>query len=77
MKKIALPLLSTSLLLLLFTVLCFFEANIDIIIAIFLLSPFVIIWMVCKVLQSGTPSGKTWDEYFYEDFDYRKNGTEK
>jgi len=76
MKNITFPVLSTSFLLLIFTVLCFFEANIDIIIAIFLLSPFVIIWMVYKVLKSGIPSGKTWDEYFYEDFDYRRNGTE-
>lgn len=76
MEKIAIPVISTSLLLVVFTTLGFFEADMDIILAVFLISPFAIIWMVYQVLKSGTPSHKTWDEYFYEDFDYRRNGKE-
>ena len=38
----------------------------------FIFSPILILWMVYTVLKYGKPSNKTFDEHFYEDFDYRK-----
>ncbi|MCU0354467.1 MAG: hypothetical protein MUD08_12135 [Cytophagales bacterium] len=34
----------------------------------YLASPFLVIWMVVRVLKKGEPSGRTFDEgYFYDD----------
>ena len=47
----------------------------EIIIALYILSPFVIIYMVYVVLKEGTPSKYTFDERFYDDFDYRRSNS--
>ena len=49
----------------------------DIIFTMFFLSPFLIISMVYVVLKYGKPSGDTFDEKFYDDWDYRRNGSEE
>ena len=34
----------------------------------YLASPFLVVWMVVRVLKKGEPSGRTFDEgYFYDD----------
>jgi hypothetical protein len=34
----------------------------------YLLSPFLVVWMVICILKKGQPSGRTFDEgYFYDD----------
>jgi len=33
-------------------------------------SPFLIIWMVLRVLRHGTASKRTFDKYFYDDVDF-------
>jgi len=38
----------------------------------FLASPFLVIWMVYRVLRADTTATGTFDEKFYEDHDYRK-----
>ena len=35
-------------------------------------SPFLVVWMVYRVLKDGVESTKTFDEYFYEDSDIRR-----
>jgi Flp pilus assembly protein TadB len=40
--------------------------------AMFLISPFLVIWMVYRVLRYGKPSGRTFSEYFYDDMDHRR-----
>ena len=35
--------------------------------AIYMVSPFLLIWMVYRVLKDGVPSTRTLDEHFYED----------
>lgn len=42
------------------------------IIAMFILSPFIVIYMVYVVLKYGKPSGHTFEERFYDDYDHRK-----
>jgi hypothetical protein len=43
------------------------------IIAMFIVSPFAVTWMIYKILKNGIPSQRTFDEYFYEDSDYKRN----
>lgn len=40
--------------------------------AMFVISPFLVIWMVYRVLKDGKPSGRTFSEHFYDDSDYRR-----
>ena len=44
----------------------------EIIIAMFILSPFIVVYMVYIVLKYGKPSQHTFDEKFYEDHDYMR-----
>ena len=39
--------------------------------ALFILSPLLVIWMVYIVLRFGEASGRTFDEYYYDDVDIR------
>jgi hypothetical protein len=49
----------------------------DIIYFMFFLSPFLVIYMVYIVLKYGKPSAHTFDERFYDDWDYKRNGKEE
>jgi hypothetical protein len=44
----------------------------EFIIAMFILSPVVVIYMVYVILKYGKPSGHTFEERFYDDFDYKR-----
>lgn len=77
MSKIKFPIITVTLFMVIYNLLPFFNVNTDGIVALFILSPFAMIWMVYSVLKYGTPSKKTWDEYFYEDYNYRRNGKEE
>ena len=39
---------------------------------LFSISPILVVWMVIRVLKSPYNSGKTFNEHFYEDHNYRK-----
>ena len=43
----------------------------------FFLSPFLVIWMGYNIMKNGKPSRNTFDEYFYDDWDYKRNGREE
>jgi uncharacterized membrane protein YqjE len=38
----------------------------------YVVSPLLVLWMVYKILKDGTPSDRTFDEYFYDDYDYKR-----
>ena len=42
------------------------------IIAMFMLSPFVVIYLAYVILKYGKPSKYTFEERFYEDHDYKR-----
>ena len=42
------------------------------IIAMFILSPFLVIYMAYVILRYGKPSKYTFDEKFYEDYDHKE-----
>ena len=77
MKKIRFPIISVTLFMLIYNALPFLGASPDWVIALFIISPFPVIWMIYRILKDGTPSNKTWDDYFYEDHAYRRNGKEE
>ncbi len=43
----------------------------------FFLSPFLMIYMVYMVLRFGEASRHTFDDRFYDDWDYERNGKEE
>jgi len=43
------------------------------IIAMFILSPLIVIFMAYVILKYGKPSKHTFEERFYEDHDYERN----
>jgi hypothetical protein len=49
----------------------------QLIFSMFFLSPFFVLYMVYMVLKFGEPSRHTFDERFYDDWDYKRNGVEE
>ncbi len=49
----------------------------DVILLIFVISPFMVIAMLYVILKYGKPSRYTFDERFYDDWDYKRNGKEE
>lgn len=76
MKKIRFPVLLVTAFAFFYQATPFLGFSDGVIFALFGISPFLMIWMVYRVLRYGKPSKKIWDEHFYEDFDYRKTGSE-
>jgi hypothetical protein len=50
-----------------------FSENTAIAYLLFAFSPVFLIWMVVRVLKDGTPSGRTFDTYYYDDVDKRSD----
>lgn len=67
MKGIRFPIFFVTLYLMIYTVLHHAGASLNILLPMFSISPILVIWMVYKVLKNGTPSGKTFDDQFYDD----------
>jgi len=44
----------------------------ELIIAMFILAPVVVIYMVYVILKYGKPSGHTFEERLYDDVDYKR-----
>lgn len=40
-------------------------------------SPFVVIWMVIRVLKDGVPSEHTFEDRFYDDWDHHNGEDQK
>lgn len=76
MKKIKFPILLVTLLVVIFNSLAFFDMDGRVITVLFAIAPFTVLWMVYRVLKDGTPADETWDDHFYEDHHYRRNGKE-
>lgn len=72
MEKIKLPIIFTTVYLFIFVVISTFDALLALTFLLVSLSPIPIIWMVYRVLRDGTPSSHTFEERFYEDYDYER-----
>jgi len=73
MKKPTIVIFLATLYVLLFHSSPFMGIPDELIIAMFILSPFIVIYMVYVVLKYGKPSAHTFEEKFYDDYDYRRN----
>ena len=47
------------------------------IIAMFIVAPFIVAYMAYVILKYGKPSGHTFEERFYGDYDHKKNWVRK
>ncbi len=77
MKKVPLVIFIATLYALFFQATPFIGIPDDVIFAMFLLSPFIVLYMVYVVLKFGKPSSYTFEERFYDDYDYMRNGKEQ
>ena len=78
MKKVSLVVVFVTIYAIIFQV-SFFTGVSDAVIfisALFLFSPFLVLYMVYVILKYGKPSGNSFDEKFYDDYDCRRNGKE-
>jgi len=73
MKKPAVIILLATLYLLFFHATPYLAVPDWVIIALFFLSPVVVIYMVYVVLKFGKPSKYTFEERFYDDIDYERS----
>ena len=72
MKKPAIVIALATLYLIIFQISPYINASEEAIIAMFILSPFIVIYMAYVILKYGKPSGHTFEERFYDDFDYKR-----
>lgn len=77
MQNIRMPVLLVTLFAFAYQATPYLGFDADLIVALFILSPFVLIWMVYRILRDGKPSPHTWEERFYDDFDYQRRGREE
>lgn len=67
MKKVRIVITLVTLFAVLYNISPFIGVPGNAIIAMFILSPFLVIYMAYIILKYGKPSGHTFDERFYED----------
>jgi predicted membrane channel-forming protein YqfA (hemolysin III family) len=77
MKKVPVVVTIVTLYAIFFQVETQIDTSEKIVFSMFLLSPFLVFYMVYVILKYGKPSGSTWDEKFYDDWDYKRNGKEE
>ena len=76
MKTVQLTITLVTLSLLVFQSAPFIGISSEVISYMFMMSPVLVISMVYIVLKYGEPSKYTFDERFYDDLDYERNGKE-
>jgi hypothetical protein len=76
MKKLPVIISLVTLYALFFQLTPYIGMPVDIIFGMFLLSPLLVIHMVYAILKYGKPSKYTFEERFYDDYDYIRNGRE-
>ena len=76
MKKLPVVISIVTLYALFFQLIPFTGIPVNIISGMFFLSPFLVIYMVYVILKYGKPSPYTFEERFYDDYNYIRNGKE-
>ena len=72
MDNIKIPILLTTVYLVLYSMLPALNLVYDLIFILFVISQFMVVWLVIRVLKDGKPSGKKFNEgYWYDDLDYK------
>ncbi|MEO6733115.1 MAG: hypothetical protein ABIN01_17960 [Ferruginibacter sp.] len=73
MQKIKWPIIIVSTYMLVYQFSYYIGLPIGIVVLLFVVSPLAVIWMVYKILKDGTPSKRSFHEYFYEDSNYKRD----
>jgi hypothetical protein len=73
MQKIKWPVIFVTAYAILYQLTPYFGFSEKTILTLFVIAPIPVFWMVYKILKDGIPSQRTFDEYFYEDSDYKRN----
>lgn len=73
MKKAPLAILLSTLFVFFYNLSLYLGIPDSIIFAMFLISPFIVIYVVYVVLKFGKPSQFTFEDRFYDDYDYFRN----
>ena len=76
MKRVRIVIVLVSLFAVIYHASPFLAFTEGLIISMFLVSPFLVIYMAYTILKYGKPSAYTFDEKFYDDHDYIRNGNE-
>jgi hypothetical protein len=71
MKNIRFPVYFATAYLLIYVLLAQVERTQFLVPWLFILSPFLVCWMVYRILKDGVESRKTFEDSFYEDWDGR------
>lgn len=77
MKKVPIVIIIATLYALFFQIAQYIVVSDQLIFGMFLFSPFVILYMAYVILKYGKPSPYTFEERFYDDFNYIRNGREE
>lgn len=77
MKKVPVVITLATLYAIFFQVAIYTDMSEDIIFAMFFFSPIVVIYMAYTILRYGKPSGHTFEERFYDDWDHKKETKKK
>lgn len=77
MEKIKSPIIFASSFWLFYQLSPYIGFSDNFIITMYILSPLVVLWMAYRILKDGAPSGRSFDEYFYDDIDYKRNKSDK
>jgi len=67
MSKIKIPIILTTIILLIYAFSTQMEVSYSIIFTLFIIVNAAFLWMVYAILKHGKASEKSFDEYFYED----------
>jgi hypothetical protein len=77
MKRVQWIVLAVTLYAIFFQLTPFLNISEGVIWIMFFLSPFLVAWMGYNILKHARPSQHSFDEYFYDDWDYKRNGKEE
>ncbi len=77
MKKAALVTAAVTLYAVFFQIALVMKMDEKIIFTLFFFSPFLVIYLAYTILKNGKPSAHTFNEKFYDDHNYRRNGNEE
>ena len=77
MKKPKIAIAIVTIYLIIFQLLLQLNIDISVIFSMLAFAPFIILYMVYVILKYGKPSEHTFDERFYDDWDYVRNGKEE
>ena len=77
MKKVAVIIFISTLYALFFQLTPYMGIPDHLIFGMFLFSPCIVLYMAFVILKHGKPSSHTFEERFYDDYDYVRNGKEQ